>query len=363
MRKPIILLVFLFFLTSTVYAEELISRQANAYGMDELVDSLPSEVERMLDDAKGENGTEFFSTLQKMLLEAVENGETMLRASVRSMIRVLCIAILCRVMSCVEAPHMELVVSVAGTMAVSLCCVSDLRNMIGLGISSMDELVSFSGILMPVMAAAAIGSGAVNGAAAIQSVAVFFFHLLIRICNGVLLPLVYAGLALSVVDSVINSSRLKGFRDLINWLIKTGLKYVTYGFTGIISLSGMVAGTADAVALKAAKAAISTAVPVVGSMISGAADTVLSNAAWLKSSIGIYGVLALLGLFMFPFIKMGISYLTFRLTAALCAIMETKLGGLLEAISQSMGYIMAMAGCSLLMSILSCFCLMRTAQP
>ena len=141
-----------------------------------------------------------------------------------------------------------------------------------------------------------------------------------------------------------------------------GVYPTTVSFTGIISLSGMVAGTADAVMLKAAKAAISTAVPVIGSLISGAADTVLSNAAWLKSSIGIYGVLALLGVFIFPFIKMGISYLSFRLTAALCAIIETKLSGIMEAISRSMGYIMAMVGCGLLMSILSCFCLMRTGQ-
>lgn len=363
MRKAIILLVLLIFLTSTVYAEELLTRQAEAYGTDKLEGNIPTEVERILDDTEDGNIATFFSTLQKILVNAIENGETVLRASVRSIIRILCIAILCRVMSCVEAPHIDLIVSAAGTMAVTLCCVTDLRNMIGLGISSMDELITFTGTLMPVMAAAAIGSGAVNGAAAIQSVAVFFIHLLIRVCNGVLLPLVYAGLALSVVDSVTNSSRLKGFRELINWLIKTGLKYVTYAFTGIISLSGMVAGTADAAALKAAKAAISTAVPVVGSMISGVADTVLSNAAWLKNSVGIYGVLALLGIFMFPFIKMGISYVSFRLTTALCGVLETKLGVLLEAISQSMGYIMAMVGSGLLMSIISCFCLMRTAQP
>ncbi len=363
MRKPVILLIILIILTTTICAEDLLSQQADAYGMEELEDSLPAEVERMLEDTADETGKGFFETLQKMLLEAVENGASILRSSVGSMIRILCIAILCKVMSCVEVPHMELIVSVTGTMAVTLCCVSDLRNMIGLGVSSMDELVNFSGILIPVMSAAAIGSGALNGAAAIQSIAVFFFHLLIRVCNGILLPMVYAGLALSVVDSVMGSARLKGFRDLITWMIKTGLKYITYAFTGIISLSGMVAGTADAAALKAAKAAISTAVPVVGGMVSGVADTVLSNAAWLKSSIGIYGVLALLGIFLFPFVKMGISYLSFRLTAALCAVMETKLGGLLEAISQSMGYIMAMAGCGLLMSILSCFCLMRTAQP
>ena len=105
------------------------------------------------------------------------------------------------------------------------------------------------------------------------------------------------------------------------------------------------------------------AVPVVGSMVSGAADTILSNAAWLKSSIGIYGVLALVGIFLFPFIKMGISYLSFRLTTAVCAVVESKLSSILEAVSQSMGYLMAMTATGLLMGRLSCFCLMRTGQP
>lgn len=363
MRKAILLLVLLCLLTTSVFAEDLMTQQAEAYGVDKLDGKLPVEVDRILENVKGDTGGKFFSVLREMLDEAFQNGETRLQSSIRTMLRVLCIAVLCRMVSCMDSPHMDLAVSVAGTLAITLCCVSDLRNLIGLGISTMDELVAFSGVLLPVMAAAAIGAGAVSSAAAIQSIAVLFFHLLIRICNGVLLPLVYAGLGLSVVHSVLHHAKLKGFLDLINWLIKTGLKYVTYAFMGIVSLSGMVAGTADAVALKAAKAAISMAVPVVGGMVSGAADTVLSNAAWLKGSIGIYGVLALLGIFIFPFVQMSISYLLFRVTTALCAILETKLSGLLEAISQSMGYLMAMTACGLLMSVLSCFCLMRTGQP
>lgn len=363
MRKLILLLVLACLLSTSVYAEDLLSQQAEAYGANELEREIPNEVKNLLNETKDDTGTRFIAVLRNLFAAAIKNGESAMEITVKNMLRILCIATLCRIMSCVDLPHMEIAVSVTGTIGVTLCCVSDLRNLIGLGLSSMNELVSFSGILMPVMAAAAAGSGSVNSAIAIQSIAVFFFHLLIRLCNSVLLPLVYAGLGMSVVDSVLQSNKLKGFRDLINWMIKTGLKYMTYAFSGIVSLSGLVAGTADAAAVKAAKSAISMAVPVVGSMVSGAADTILSNAAWLKSSIGIYGVLALLGIFLFPFIKMGISYLSFRLTTAVCAVVESKLSSILEAVSQSMGYLMAMTATGLLMGLLSCFCLMRTGQP
>ena len=362
MRKLLILACLLCFLTINVCAEDLMTQQAEAYGVEKLEDELPEEVERILEDTELHAAAGFLSGLQDMLTEAFETSETVIRSSFRSMLRILCVAILCRTISCADASHLDFAVSAAGTMAVTLCCVTDLRNLIGLGISCMDELVSFSGILMPVMAAAAAGSGAVTGATAMQSISVLFFHLLIRISNGVLLPMVYGGLTLSVIDSLMQGGKLKGLRDLIHWVIKTCLKYMTYAFLGIVSLSGMVTGAADAAALHAAKAAISMAVPVVGGMVSGVADTVLSNASLLKSSIGIYGVLALLGIFIFPFIKMGISYLVFRLTAALCAVVEPKLCGLLEAISKSMGYFMAMVGCGVMMSVLSCFSLMRISH-
>jgi stage III sporulation protein AE len=64
-------------------------------------------------------------------------------------------------------------------------------------------------------------------------------------------------------------------------------------FLGVLSAGTAVNATADSVSLKTAKFIIGTCVPVAGTALSGAVSTVSSSLSLLKSSVGIYGVVAL----------------------------------------------------------------------
>ena len=136
-----------------------------------------------------------------------------------------------------------------------------------------------------------------------------------------------------------------------------------YIYTGFLSLSGVLAGSADAIALKTAKMAVSGMVPVVGGIISDAAETVLAGAGLLKHSIGTFGMLAILAIFIVPFLKISIWLIGFRLVSALCAVVESKLSGCMDAVSDAMGYILAMIGSCSLMNLLACFSFFKTVSP
>ena len=61
-----------------------------------------------------------------------------------------------------------------------------------------------------------------------------------------------------------------------------------------------------------AKAVLSGTVPVVGGILSDAAETLLAGAGVLRGGIGIFGTLGVLAICAYPFLHLGIQYLLYR---------------------------------------------------
>ena len=241
-------------------------------------------------------------------------------------------------------------------------CLENLQTMVGIGTGAMGELTDFSMMLNPVMAAASAASGSVSGAGGNYSLTVFFSNLLLQVCNRIIVPIVYAYLALSLTDTLLHQERLKRLRELLGWGTELVLKVVVYAFTGCLTMTGVLSGSADAAKLKAAKLTISGMIPVVGGIVSGAAETVLSGAALLKNTIGTFGMLAVIAICLLPFLKLTISWFCLRITAALSGLLISPLTGLLEAVSKAMGYLVAMTGSCALICMLSCCCYLKVVH-
>ena len=133
-----------------------------------------------------------------------------------------------------------------------------------------------------------------------------------------------------------------------------------YVFTGYVAITGVVNGTVDASAVKATKLALSGAVPVVGSILSDASETVLISAAFVKNSAGITGLFAILSLWIGPFLQIGVQYVFLKLTAGLCGVFgDTKASDLVKDFSSALGFLLAAVGTMCLLLLISTFCFMR----
>ena len=124
-------------------------------------------------------------------------------------------------------------------------------------------------------------------------------------------------------------------------------------FVGYLSVSGVVAGTADAMTVKAAKFAISGAIPVVGGILSDAAETILASAGVLKGTVGVFGMLTILAICLLPLLQMAVHYLLYKVAAALSATVGSgPLCALVDQISGAFGLLLGMTGaCCLLLLI------------
>ncbi|MBS5136482.1 MAG: stage III sporulation protein AE, partial [Oscillospiraceae bacterium] len=106
--------------------------------------------------------------------------------------------------------------------------------------------------------------------------------------------------------------------------------------------------------LKAAKLTISGMVPVVGGILSDAAETVLAGAGILRNTVGIFGMLGVLALCVVPFLQLGVHYLVYKLTAALAATVSGgRMSALIDRIGGAFGLVLGMTGASALLLLVS----------
>ncbi len=248
--------------------------------------------------------------------------------------------------------------ALAGTAAISTTLLLCTNSMIPLGKQTIQEMSEYGKLLLPVMTAAMAAQGGTATSAALHAGTALFSTVLSNLISTVLVPMVYLFLALCIANSATGEALLKRIRDLIKWVVSWCLKTLLTLFTGYMGITGAISGTADAAALKAAKAAVSTAVPVVGGILSNTTETVLVGAGLLKNAAGIYGIFAVLAICVEPFLKIGIHYLMLKITAAICAIFGSKeLTELIGSFSEAMGLLFAMTAsvCVLLMISTVCF--------
>lgn len=250
--------------------------------------------------------------------------------------------------------------NLAAVAAVSAALFLSTNAMIRLGADTVRQISEYGKLLLPVMAAAMAAHGGISSATALYTGTAAFDAVICMVLSKILTPMIYSFLVLSAADSVTGHHTLKKMKELlkngITWFLKTCITvFISYmGITDIIS------GTTDAAALKAAKTAISTAVPVVGGILSNASEAVLVSAQLAKNAAGIYGIFALLAIFLEPFLKVSIHYLILKLAAAVCSILDAKaVSDLVGDYSSAMGFVLGMTGSVCLLQLVSTVCFMK----
>ncbi len=251
-------------------------------------------------------------------------------------------------------------VELATTICIAITLLLPTRSFIKLGIDTVQQLSEYGKLLLPVMTGAMAAQGGVGTAAGLYTGTVIFNTILSSGISKLLIPMIYIYICLSVAGSALGEEMLHNLRDFVKWLMTWCLKILMYLFTGYISITGVISGTVDAASVKAAKLALSGFVPVVGSVISDASETILISAGIMKNTAGIYGLLVLLAMLIIPFVQIGVQYLLLRLCGAFSSVFGCKTPvKLIDNFASVLGFLLAMTGCVCLLHMVSTVCLMK----
>lgn len=260
----------------------------------------------------------------------------------------------------VSSEKIKSAVELSGCVYISAVLIGSTNSLIRLGADVAAELGEYGKLLLPVMTAAMAAQGSPSSATALYIGTSVFSAFLMGALKRILIPAVSLYMAAAIVCGAMEEGFLKNIKEQLKKFVMWFLKTVLTVFTSYMAITGVVSGSTDAAALKATRTAISAFVPVIGGTLADASESILVGAALMKNAAGIYGIYAILAVFLAPFAQVGIHYLILKTTGMICGMFEARRAtALINDFSDAMGILLAATGSICVMLLVSIFCFLK----
>jgi len=366
MRRLLLVLALLLLLSSTAQAHmetDLFDLQAEAVGVHEFEAYLPEDTRSVLADGSIGIGTSFEAGLSHIGQFALSQLGRIFQEATRSAALVMVIALLVGLAGSVYASSggdIPDFVPLVGVLAVASVAVGSSGAFIGFGMRTLEQLSNFSSALLPSMAAAGTASGAITSATVKYAGTVLFLDLLMTVTVRVIMPLIYSFIAASIGAAAMDSEGLRGAANLLKWVTGVLITTIMISFVGYLTVTGVVSGSADALTTRVARTTISAVLPVVGGIVSDAAETVLAGATLVRNGIGVVGLLSVLAICLIPILQLGAHYLMFKAVAGLSGnLTDKRIGEMIGSLGTAFGMVMGLTGAGAMMLFFSILSTMR----
>lgn len=341
-----------------------IAEQSQAMDTESVTESLPQDAKKILGDVSltdTDMGDKGFQAVLNTIKDSIFG---IFKSALSSAAKILTIVVLCTAAtSAMNEGGVRDMVTLGGTVAVSAIAISNVHSFIGLGIETLTALSDFSKALLPVMCSAAASAGAITSASAKYAATALFMDVLITISVNIILPLISIYLAAVIANAVLSRESLANVAKLLKWLCTTALTLLMMAFTAYLGMTGLISGKADEFATRLTKTALGTVLPVVGSIISNTAETLVAGAGIIRNAIGVFGFLAVAAICLTPFLTLGLHYLVYKGTAAFTeALADKRMAELVSDVGAAFGMLLALVGCGGIMLFFSIISSMKAVS-
>ncbi len=325
MKKIIIVICFLFLFSFSVSAEtneyENIYEYSHAYdienSLDESVKSFFDDSGINIDDSDWINklNTEsVFSHIWKVFKSGA-------KAPIKAGLSVLAITLIAAAFKIYgDGNAADIAVKFAVTLSVFSVLSVSISGSIGAAVDMMKGCSSFMLSFVPVYMGIVSISGAPAHAASSSAMLLFSAEFISSAVAFLQSAVLGAYLALSISSSVSPIMNKSGLAEAFK---KTGIWVMSLCstvFLGLLGAKSAVNSAADGVAVRTAKYILGTCVPVAGQALSGAVNTVSASLSVIKTSVGIYGIVALVLMLLPVLFELLIWRLVLLLTGGICSL-------------------------------------------
>lgn len=235
-------------------------------------------------------------SFEGILAEISRIGSQSAQEPLRGLISVTAMLLICSLLSSYQT---ALSADIGGTLnTVLVLCLSAAVAVPAAGLirQTGEMLVCSSNLMLayiPVMALLLTASGSIAGSAAYYAGVLAMGEGIGQLSARIIVPFCNMLLGLGIAGGLNSAVNLSGFtRSLAKtakWLLGFGMAL----FTAALGLKQVLSSAADSLTGRAAKLALSSFVPVVGSALGEALRTVQGSVTVLKSGIGVFVILAL----------------------------------------------------------------------
>ena len=349
-RFLLVVFIMLLILPSVCYAD--------GPDTDKVENALPDDAKALAGDIDDAGDVQaFFDRLTDTVKQKLkENAGGILKKA----ISVIIVAVLCSILSLFGGEKTPELVALCGCAAITILCVSDTNSYICQGTKTINDISDFSKILLPAMCTASAACGEISSAAVRYAASAMFMDVFIALAQNLIVPFIYAYLAVSIASAAFDNSGLASLAKLIKWAGTSLMTLLSLGFTAYIGVSSAIASGGDKLASKIAKTTISTALPVVGGIISDAASSVVAGAEIVKNTLGAFGMIAVVSLCISPMVIIGLNYLVFKAAGAFTSTLKLpQISSLTQSVGTAFGMLLGLVGCCGVMMFISLISCMR----
>ncbi|MGN1010843.1 MAG: stage III sporulation protein AE, partial [Clostridia bacterium] len=201
-------------------------------------------------------------------------------------------------------------------LAFLLVAVKNFHMALELGAGTIEKAADFLYAVLPVLLSSFALTGGTVAASVVQPTVLGVITLFLGLLERFFLPLLLMMAALVICSQLTSGYSFRKFCELIRSVLLIALGFMMTVFTGLLGLESFAAGTVDGLTLKTAKMATGSFIPLVGGYIADAFDSILGAGLLLRSSIGIFGVIAVFIVMFLPALRILLMAFLFKLTAA-----------------------------------------------
>ena len=189
---------------------------------------------------------------------------------------------------------------------------------------TIERLIDYTNILIPILMTLIMSTGNITTVSIIEPILLVVITFIGNFIINILIPILLIGTVLSITSNLspnISAEKISIFlKSSTIWI----LGFILTVFTGILSLQSVLTKNVDEVTIKATKNIVSSAVPVVGKVLSDTTETVLGCAVILKNSVGIIGIIVIIGITIIPLIKILSIMISFYLASGICQLVADE---------------------------------------
>lgn len=190
-------------------------------------------------------------------------------------------------------------------------------NGITLAKQTVGYMTGFMEALLPLLISLLAGVGALTSAALFTPLMLFVISSVSLIIKELVLPLLFLTATLECLNSVSTKYRVSNLASLFRQTSMLVLGFMMMLFVGIITIQGAAGSVADGLTLRTAKFATATFVPVVGKVLADTVELVMGASLLLKNAVGIFGVIIVAMICLFPLLKLLSLIIIIKISGAL----------------------------------------------
>lgn len=235
------------------------------------------------------------------------------------------------------------VVDYVAVLSVSLTALIPVYSVITAAAGAIKSGAQFMLTFVPVYGAVLIAAGKPLTGASSGAVLLAAGEGIMALSTFVITPLVGSYLAVCISGSVSPLLKTSRLADLLKKTASWALGLIMTVYVGILSLQTAVNSAADNMAVRTGKFLIGSFVPLVGGALSEALGTLQSSVSLLRSSVGIYGIVALIAILLPVLLELLLWRAVLLLTGTVADVFGSdSISGLLKSADAAVGFLISL---------------------